>query len=46
MHRVREVLTDIVLAVGVVWLFPFVLIALLLPVAAAIKVTTVLIEGL
>jgi hypothetical protein len=43
-RRVRETCVDLILAVGLVWLIPFVLLALLLPVAGVIRLAQSLVE--
>jgi len=42
-RRVRETCVDLIL-VGLVWLIPFVLLALLLPVAGVIRLAQLLVE--
>ena len=46
MRGVRETIADLLVAIGLVWLIPFVLIVLLLPVAGLFKLAQLLVERL
>ena len=46
MRRAGGMVADLLLAIGLVWLIPFVLLALLLPVAGLLKTVELLVERL